>query len=202
MAEVVTTAREAFERYEAFYAGDRLIQSNWHETASDGRQLACALGVLGDKVCDPDDCPGAIMPRWLAHMVPTFFDCQEFDDAKDWGKRFYAALDRLNGIVPFSVVHDWCASTVSVMGVDAATMRGRNTAPHVALQAMHQRALSGEKIGADEWRPILRNAAPYPYADAYTDAEAGAYASAYADADGWKRRADGMVDALNRAVAA
>jgi len=193
---IAATTKEALERYEAAFNEDRLIQASWH-SEQDGRQLACALGVLGDEVDGPSKCPATIMPRWLAQMVPGFFDRQKFDDAKDWGRRFYVALDRIGGNVPFSVIHDWHANTVCPLGIEAAELRKRDTAPHKALQALHLRALAGEKIGVDEWRPVLKNA--YAYANA--DADAYAYANANANADAWKRLADGMVDALNRVKA-
>jgi hypothetical protein len=173
-----STAHEALGLYRAALESDALVQSSWH-TERGGRQLACGLGVLGPDVDGPSKCPAQIMPRWLAQMVPGFFDRQKFGDAKDWGLRFYAALDRINGVVPFSVVHDWHANTVCQLGIDAAELRKRDTAPHLVLKALHLRALSGEKIAADEWRPVLKNA------DAYAYAYADAYANAYAYA--WKR---------------
>ena len=205
------TAHAAFRLYEAAYETDALVQGAWH-TEQDGRQLACALGTLGPKISSPADCPATVMPRWLAQMVVGFFDAQKFEDAKVWGLEFYKALDRIGGKVPFSVIHDWHANTVCQLGIDAATKRGRDTAPHVALQNMHKRALAGEKISADEWKPVLKaaNAYAYAYADADADANAYAdayayaygYANAYADADAyayaWKILAAGMVAALNR----
>ncbi len=143
MTVTALTAKEAFARYEAAFKEDRLTQGEWH-TEQDGRQLACALGTLGDDVNGPNDCPASVMPRWLAQMVPAFFDRQKLDDAKEWGVRFYAALAKLDGNVPFSVVHHWHAHTVCHLGIDAAEKRGRNTAPHKALQALHLRALAGE----------------------------------------------------------
>jgi len=218
------TATEYAKRYMAALEADSLTQGLWH-TERDGRQLACALGVIGDEVNEPRDCPAAIMPRWLAQTVPAFFDRQKQDDAFAWGAAFTAELARLDGNVPFSVIHDWHANTVCPLGIEAAEKRGRDVAPHKALQALHLRALGGEKIAVDEWRPILRNANGYAYAnadayaDAYADADADAFADAYdyadayahtyantytyayicADADAWKRLADGMVEALRRA---
>ena len=190
-------------RYEAALAGDHLTQGNWH-SEKDGRWLACALGVIGDDVSSPADCPASVMPRWLAQMVPGFFDRQKFDDAKDWGRRFYAALAKVEGNVPFVVVHRWHAETVCPLGIEAAGKRGRDPAPHKALQELHRRAAKGEKIAADVWRPVLKNADAY--ADAYADADAYAYAYAYAYANAnanananayaWKRLADGMVEAI------
>ena len=50
------TARDALDRYTAALAESRLIQSSWH-TEQDGRQLACALGVIGPEVDNPAKCP-------------------------------------------------------------------------------------------------------------------------------------------------
>lgn len=114
-----TTAAEAYLRYEAYLASDSLIQSGWHDTAADGRDLACALGALGPDVEGARDCPAQIMPRWLARMVPAFFDRQAFADAKAWGLAFYAELQRLDGQVPFSVVYDWQANVIATFAIDS-----------------------------------------------------------------------------------
>jgi hypothetical protein len=92
MTAIVTSAAEAFDRYHHALEADLLIQAGWHKE-EDGRQLACALGVLGDDVNKPRDCPASVMPRWLAQMVPWFFDRMAFDDAKRWGLE----LDWLRG---------------------------------------------------------------------------------------------------------
>ena len=197
-------------RYETALANDQIVQGEWH-SEKDGRWLACALGVIGDAVDSPKHCPASVMPRWLAQMVPPFFDRQKLDDAKDWGLRFYKALAAVDGNVPFVTVHHWHAHTVCQLGIDAAEKRERDTAPHVALQALHLRALAGETISADEWRPVLKNADAdadadaYAYpANAYAYAAANTYAHADADADAyaWKRLADGMIAAINSSVPA
>ena len=190
----VATAKEYAARYLEAFENDALTQGAFH-TEIDGRQLACALGVIGKNVESPADCPAQIMPRWLAQMVPALFDKQREEDAFAWGKDFTAALARIDGNVPFSVVHDWHANVVCLLGIEAAEKRGRDTAPHKALQALHLRALGGEKISADEWRPVLKdanadayayaNANAYAYAYAYAYADAYAYAYAYADADAY-----------------
>ena len=213
--EYATLYREAFD-------ADTLTQGDFH-TERDGRQLACALGVIGPDVDSASKCPARIMPRWLAQMVPAFFDRQKADDAKAWGLAFTGELARLNGDVPFSVVHDWHGNVVGQLGIDAAVKRNRNPAPYKALQVLHLRALAGEKIDADQWQPVLKNAYAnayayayanaydnaYAYANAYDNAyaDAYAYANAYANADAdayayaWKLLADGMVECLKRAPA-
>ena len=74
------TAAQAFELYAEARAADRLTQNAWHRTESDGRQLACGLGVLGPNINGPRDCPASVMPQWLAQMVPWFFDRMAFAD--------------------------------------------------------------------------------------------------------------------------
>ena len=203
---IAATASEYATRYLAAFETGALTQGSFH-AERDGRQLACVLGVIGDEVNAVIQCPASIMPRWLAQMVPAFFDRQKQEDAFPWGVAFTAALARIDGKVPFSVIHDWHANTVFQLRVSVAERRGRDPAPHKALQALHLRALGGEKISADEWKPILRYA--YAYADAYADADADAYADADADAyayadaaaDDWKLLADGMVTALSNVEA-
>lgn len=206
---LATTAAEYAKRYHEAYDSKTLVQGVWN-SEQDGRHVACALGVIGEEVDSPRKCPAQIMPRWLAQMVPAFFDRQKKADALMWGLAFTDELARIDGQVPFSVVHDWHANTVCQLGIDAAEKRGRDPAPHKALQALHLRALAGEKIAADEWRPVLKDAYTYAdayaytYADAYADADAYAnayayaYADAYAYAYAWKLLADGMVEALKR----
>jgi hypothetical protein len=186
MATIATTAAEAFERYELAFTSNGLVQGAW-SSEQDGRHVACALGVLGDKVSSTADCPATVMPRWLAQMVPWLFDNQKSEDAYKWGLEFYAELKRLDGKVPFSVVYDWHANVATVMGIEAAEKRGRDTAPHKALQALHLRALAGDRADRDTWYTALRKADADAYADAnaYADADAYAYAYAKADADAY-----------------
>jgi hypothetical protein len=184
MAQVAQTAAEYFDRYESALKTNSLVQGAWN-SEQDGRHVACALGVLGDSVDSASKCPATVMPCWLAQMVPAFFDRQKRDQAFAWGLGFASELKRIDGKVPFSVVHDWHANVVCPLGIEAAEKRGRDTAPHLALQALHLRALAGDVPTEGEWKPVLRNANAYAYADAYAYANAYAYAYAYADADAY-----------------
>jgi len=180
---VVATAAEAFDRYSLFFQEDRLIQSGWHSEV-DGRHLACGLGVLGDEIDSPRKCPATIMPRWLAQMVPWLFDTMAFDDAKKWGLEFYAELKRLDGKVPFTTVYDWHANVTTKLAIEYRESVGKDAEPHRKLQALHLRALAGDRAPKEEWRASLpdADADADAYADAYADADADAYADADADA--------------------
>ena len=179
----VKSAAQAFERYQAFLNGGQLVQAKWHDTASDGRQLACGLGVLGDDVLSPQDCPAQVMPRWLAQTFPWLFDNQEPADAFAWGLNFYAELKRLNGVVPFSVVHDWQANVVQPMGIEWAERRGKDKALIESVQKLHTRALAGDTAPKAEWADTLRPALRQVYANANANANANADANANANAN-------------------
>ena len=217
------TAAEAFDRYKAAYDANLLTQGDWH-IEKDGRHLACALGILGEDIDNPGKCPASVMPRWLAQMVPWFFDKQKENDAKAWGMAFYAELKRLDGKIPFSVMYDWQANVVSPVVIEAEIKRGKDPAPHVAHQAIHARALAGDIAPKEEWVKILRpayadahansnadahansnaDATAYAYADAdayaapYADADADAYADAYAKAAVYYVNATAYADAIKR----
>jgi hypothetical protein len=198
---IAQTAAEAYDRYHAALTGNALVQGAWN-TEQDGRHVACALGVLGPNVSGTGDCPATVMPRWLAQMVPWLFDAQTPEDAFAWGEEFYAELKRLDGKVPFEVVYDWHANYSTVLGIEAAEKRGRDIAPHKALQELHQRALKGDRATADEWRPVLKAAYADAYANADAYADADAYAYAYANADAYAYAdADAYPDAYANAYA-
>ena len=199
------TAAEAYALYRDALGRNGLTQSAWHKDADDGRQLAGGLGVLGPEIDWPRDCPAQIMPRWLAQMMPWLFDGQQAEDAFAWGLKFYGELKRLNGVVPFAVVHDWTANVVVLLGIEWRELMGVSTDAAKALQALHVRALNKDVAPRYKWfqalQPALREsytsaeayaaacdlaaADAYAYADAYANAYANAFADAdaYADAD-------------------
>ncbi len=202
---IIQTAAEYHERYKQFLDAGNLAQGEWN-AERDGRHIACVLGVLGDEVDSASKCPATVMPRWLALMVPWFFDNQTEEDAFAWGLAFTEQLARLNGNIPFSVVYDWQAKYVTQMGIDAAIKRKGDPTSHQALQALHARALTGEKIDRKVWYKALRDAYTYPnaYPYAYANANANAYADAYANAYAYAKKkaisilANGLVECLSR----
>src|SRR5258708_24700216 len=66
------------------------------------------------------------------------------------------------GRLPFSVIHDWHSNVVEPFAIKFSKRRGPNPWRYVEhpreLQALHARALSGDKITAGEWHPVLRDA--------------------------------------------
>ncbi|MFJ9445659.1 SpcZ [Kitasatospora sp. NPDC101235] len=135
----------------------------------------------------PDE--GPAMPSWLAQVSEVLFDGMDADVARTWARRVHQELERLNGRVPFSVVHDWYCSAVGPILTEASARRGGSDAPHEAALALRARALSGGRIDEGTWRTALepemrelfRHA--YPYAEAY--ATAAAAAGSYALANGY-----------------
>jgi hypothetical protein len=160
---IATTAAEARQRYEKALTEGRLVRNSWQSSDADGRHLACALGVIGDKVESPKDCPASVMPTWLAQAVPGLFDNQPEAQAFAWGRDFYAALEALNGDVPFTVYHRWMAECVLPLSRASAVARPHETtdAAVAAVDTMiglHARAGAGDIPGAEE-REAARSAA-------------------------------------------
>jgi len=90
---------EALALFERTKKDDRLVQDKHHKEVA-GRHFSDILGVLGDEVQSPSDCPERIMPLWLAHTASRLFRAQPLDRAKEWGLQFYAELKRLDGKLP------------------------------------------------------------------------------------------------------
>ncbi|KNB50965.1 hypothetical protein AC230_19410 [Streptomyces caatingaensis] len=109
------------------------------------------------------------MPGWLAQVAGALWAGREPEAAGEWARRLYDACARLDGRVPFGVVHDWHARTV-------VPPQGE------AVRALHIRALAGEPVAEDVWaaalEPALRDVhrRAYPYADAFATAAATARA--------------------------
>ena len=180
---IEATAHSAFETYKDALENGWLRQGTWN-SEEDGRRVACALGVIDPELDSPSLCPAAVMPKWLARMVPWLFDSQKAEDAFSWGAAFYEQLDRLNGQVPFEVVYDWHANYSWQMGIEAFEKMGRDTTAQKAIQELHRRAMTGDRAPSEEWYKALNNANAYVYAyanvNAYVYADANANANAYA----------------------
>ena len=158
---------EALALFECTKKDDRLVQDKHHKEMA-GRHFYDILGVLGDELQSPSDCPERIMPLWLAHTASRLFRAQPLDRAKEWGLQFYAELKRLDGKLPFTVIHDWHTNVVEPFAIKFSKRRGPNPWRYVerpkALQSLHARALSRDKIGVDEWRRVLCTAFSHIYA--------------------------------------
>jgi hypothetical protein len=207
---MVATAAEALERF-ARLSRDDLEVTYFYEGKTPRQHPSAILRVLGDELKGPADCPPRIMPLWLAKAAQPLFNARLhkgdriFPDgaAKAWGLKFYGGLARLDGNIPFSVIHEWHANTIVPLVIEFSERSGPNPWQGAdrpkALQALHAAALAGRRIRADEWRPVLHDAFAHMHADGrmgpavtaarrYTLAEtiamnADVYAKAYADAD-------------------
>ncbi len=183
----ITRAKDALQRFVEWRAQGCIIQGKWHTEDDKGREVACALGMLGADVNGPRGCPASIMPLWLAECVPSLFDAGPLDAALEWGQRFYTALARLDGKVPDSVRTNWLCDHVWPMAKSA--LRG----PWVKkISPLIDQRIAAERSGDAARILAARNdAAAYAAADAaaaaaaYTDADAAAdaAAAAYTDAD-------------------
>jgi hypothetical protein len=166
---LANTAAEAFERFERA-SEDDLARKYLYEGNTPRLRPSGILRVLGHELNGPSDCPPQIMPLWLAKAADTLFDARLIEaapffpdgSAKTWGLRFYGELKRLDGKVPFSVIHDWHANTVGPLVVEFSRLpdpnpwRGEDSPE--ALEKMHAAALAGRQIAAKEWQAVLLNA--------------------------------------------
>ncbi|SDZ27455.1 hypothetical protein SAMN05421504_111236 [Amycolatopsis xylanica] len=82
------------------------------------------------------------------------------------------------GEPPFSVVHDWHATTIGPLLIETLPDAGA----HEAVRALHARALAGEQITEDVWRDALEPALRDLYRNAYPTKEVFAKASEAAGA--------------------
>ncbi|MEV0279655.1 SpcZ [Streptomyces sp. NPDC050610] len=124
---------------------------------------------------------GAPAP-WSAQVIGALYDGQDAATAAKWARRVHGELARLDGPVPFAVVHDWHASTVAPLLAETAARRGDDAGAQEAVRALHVRALAGERVGAEAWEAALGAALAEVYQHAYAYDEAFATASADAHA--------------------
>ena len=207
---MVRTAAQALERFERMSTGD-LAVTYYYEGKIPRQNPSALLRALGDELKGAADCPPQIMPLWLAKAAGSLFNARvqramrifPDDAAKAWGVKFYRELARLDGHIPFSVIHDWHANTIAPLVIEISNHAGPNPWQGAdrpkALQALHAAAIAGRKVAADEWRPVLRGAFAHIHAGGrlgsavvgtrrYTLNEtvamnADAYADAYASGD-------------------
>ncbi len=193
----ITRAEDALQRFVEWRNQGRIVQYDWHIEDDDGRELACALGMLGADVDCASDCPASVMPLWLAECVPSLFDAGPLSNALEWGQRFYTELARLDGKVPDSVRTDWLCDHVWPMAKSA--LRGKwikKISPLIDERIAAERSGDAARILA-----ARNDAAAYAAAAAdaaiYAAVAAAAAADAAADAD-----AATAADAAAYAVAA
>lgn len=174
----ITRAKDALQRFVEWRAQGCIIQGKWHTKDAKGREVSCALGMLGADVNGPRGCPASIMPLWLAECVPSLFDAGPLDAALEWGQRFYTALARLDGKVPDSVRTNWLCDHVWPMAKSALC------GPWVAkIGPIIDQRIAAERSGDAARILAARNdAAAYAAADAAAAAAADADAYAAADA--------------------
>lgn len=135
-----------------------------------------AAGPVGpEHPAAPAD-PGAELPSWLAQLAAALFRGQDEPTARRWARSAHTALGRLEGPVPFAVVHDWHAHAVAPLLAEVSARRGGEGAALESVRRLHERALAGERATEEEWTEALGPALTQVYGYAY------AYADAYATA--------------------
>ncbi|WP_172381241.1 SpcZ [Streptomyces sp. MNP-20] len=135
-----------------------------------------AAGPAGPEHSAAPDGSGAEPPSWLAQLAAALFHGQDDRTARHWARSVHTALGRLEGPVPFAVVHDWHAHAVAPLLAEVSARRGGDGAALESVRRLHERALAGERPTRQEWTEALGPALTQVYGYAY------AYADAYATA--------------------
>ncbi len=122
-------------------------------------------------------------------VAEVLFDGLDPTEARAWARRVHQELTRLEGKVPFTVVHEWHFGTIGPLLTEVSARRGGSAASHQAVRSLHARALAGEQIAESDWsaalEPALREVYRYAYAYARAYASASSAARSYALAQGY-----------------
>lgn len=152
-----------------------------HQHAVDG-----VFGALADAA--PSEAAVGGVPDWLAQVAGVLLDGPAASEARSRMRRVRGELARLDG-VPFSVVHDWHARTVSPLLVAASGARGGDVRAYQQVRSLHERALAGEPVAEAQWREALEPALREVYRHAFpreaAHATAAAAADSFARSRGW-----------------
>lgn len=68
------TRQHRVELARSYLAAGAIAQGHWRRQDEQGRELVCLLAAFGKDINGTDDCPTALMPRWLARLVPAVVD--------------------------------------------------------------------------------------------------------------------------------
>lgn len=125
------TRQHRIELARSYLAAGAISQGHWRRQDEQGRELVCVLAAFGKDINGTEDCPAALMPRWLARLVPAMVDglpshqLQRFasgliDRAGRWPVLDGAAWDRVHAGLMMEIV--WYATDVA-RWLDAAAGR-------------------------------------------------------------------------------
>jgi hypothetical protein len=200
-----------------------LIRNDW----TDGHERMCALAALSDEVRDAENasaCPAALMPPWLAELVPDLDDRISTEgwegrmrrlgesargwsaiDGGAWERVRLAVLLCLLDIAEESITVDEWGVCDALHGVrEALQGRGDLAAARAAAEAAAKTAAKAaeDTPGAGGAGGAARGAYTAAYAAAYAAAYSAYYASIDAAAEGvaWDRICDILLDAIDMEV--
>lgn len=116
------TRQHRIELARSYLAAGAISQGHWRRQDEQGRELVCVLAAFGKDINGAEDCPAALMPRWLARLVPATVDglpahqLQRFasgliDRAGRWSGLDGKAWDRVHAGLMMEIV--WYATDVA-----------------------------------------------------------------------------------------
>lgn len=132
------------------------------------------------------------LPAWLSQIVELIFDrtADSFRNAwRDELRGRFAKLGNVDDLVPFRLIHDWHANSVSPLIIESCTRQGLAVEEHENLQQLHRHAWRWHSVSEKTWRTTLEPALravyfhSYPYQAAFVAAASAA--NSYARSHGY-----------------
>jgi hypothetical protein len=219
-----TVHSKAISRLSKFIAEGRIIRKAWVGTDAQGRETACWLAALSPTVGQTGDagvCHAAIMPSWLAYLVPWMDDSGSEEKWPDFLVRFACIMRR----TPQLTQAQWsalefrcravivreamsytrnktvlaaCAQVLGYLEAEKEDEPRRQTARAAASAAAYTTDAAADAVCAAVYAAADAAANAAAYATVHT-ADAAAYAAANAAADAAAnaaRAADKMIDGI------
>jgi hypothetical protein len=127
-------------------------------------------------------------PAWLKQVVELIVDRSDDAFRRTWTEQLRETLARLDGAVPFRLIHDWHTNSISSLVIDSCAQRGLSVHEHEEVRELHRHAWHGHSVSEEAWRDTLEPALhalylrSYPYEEAF--AVAASLANSYARSHG------------------
>lgn len=167
-------------RFNLFVAEGRIIRGAWHGKDAQGRETACLIGAFGPDINSARNCPGKVMPQWLAHLTPDFTDSVSSDYFPEFVATFARAANRWGKLSPEQWDRALCKTMIATLNVVLPHDTAGVVQPVIAL---YERWLGGSRPSRDEWTTAAWAAAARAAATAAWAAAAARTAAAWAAAN-------------------
>jgi hypothetical protein len=111
--------------------------------------------------------PAPTPPSWLLQVSVALVEGRDAEATHGLARRINGEVRRLDGEIPFGVIHDWQYRTVTQLVHAAFDAEDAAARTHSTVQRLHSRALDGEPVETAEWLLALEPALFEVYRHAY-----------------------------------